>query len=853
MVFNNVYNTINELALMFVYQTCGKEILLNFLNIIPREHINDVIVKCKNLIFINFTALLESNNYLSNKNEFRTIERYHHIISILNIYLFILNNNIHNGDDILYNIYVCYYKLINRETNIIIPPENFSINFNRSGTSIDSIYYYGQNIDLTDDDMTLFKEYIFNMSLKLYNNYIMFIGYIYYNLHLYDFLNLYNNITIDNINNCYYNKLSNIYTDDNLSSINNFQNELILLFNSELQNYLNNNFNNDTRILRIKLKLEEIKIRHSNVTILPIYFIHNTIDDINLNKDTYIQNSINNNEQIFLSTRINTLVLENSSNISNNWSDDHDFGVVEDDDDDDYDYGIDDDSPVHSRHQSLSSSNRSNIYYNSPLKNLYNSANKTHSRSLHNKDTLKKEHIDLIKKNYSVCNNFYEGMKNNTFKNKLTKKCKSALFDIEKNTCEPTTNISNRLDIYKNFLIYKYVINTVSCQIKDVDKNDDLLRLFEYYKINDKCLKSVLKQYKITFKDQIGQDVGGLTKQFFTNVSKQLKKYFEPFDEGSNRYVFKKNLDPIQAKFIGELLAFFIINNITINFNISYLYLGRILYNYKLKTSKKKKDTGSKTLDKALSKIDKPNIYMNDFDLILYYYLDCSEDDKKILLNIIKNIENIDKEKLKSGDDQFYDFYIELLDKTKKKYNFDGDIMKAFLEGFYIDKIYLKNKDIGEIRVVDLNNILSLTEIDYKKIEQYIFKDNIDKNIKQKYKHIYGFFRFLILKLNNAKYIEYNDSFIRSSNSDDTSLCLRYRNKKDFISTLLIFWTGSINVQNDTSYRIKIVEYDRFSLPVAHTCFNTLDIHHSTNSVQSLYNQFLTVFINSTSYDFSLA
>jgi hypothetical protein len=489
---------------------------------------------------------------------------------------------------------------------------------------------------------------------------------------------------------------------------------------------------------------------------------------------------------------------------------------------------------------------------------IYNSTfNSLKSRSLHSKSKLRESKETLLNTEPAIlCKNLYHlsGIQNDSIRNKITKKCLSALFIESEDDTTCSDNVLNlkRLDKYIILFKSKYVIKNILYGLTNVIINKELEHILDYFIEEENVFKSKLKNFKISYDGSIGQDVGGLTKQFFTNVSKQLKDtYFELFKDSGDRYILKKNISYDDSKFIGNLIAFFIINDIKIDFNLSYQYLGRILYDYKIKIPKESK--------MSVDKVDiKHNMYMNDLDFILYYYLDCTDDNKMYLLNIIKNIANrTDKTELVT--DEFYEYYIDFIKNIKENYNYDGFGMKGLLEGFYIDKKLLRNKKLKELRVVDLDKLITCYDIDYVALEKNIF-DKMKDNIKQT--QVYRAFKELIIYKDDEYYSNLNNLFITNKiNSSNIDEAIKYKSKKDFVTYLLIYWSGTSSVnEKKPAHKIKINNniYDNNnvlsqSLPLSHTCFNELELFEYMNTPEILYERFLKTFVITPRYSFTMA
>jgi hypothetical protein len=358
-----------------------------------------------------------------------------------------------------------------------------------------------------------------------------------------------------------------------------------------------------------------------------------------------------------------------------------------------------------------------------------------------------------------------------------------------------------------------------------VHKGKDLETLYNHW-LNDANQMTLNSKYYIINIDENGRqedgiDAGGLTKSFFTNVSKQMKDmYFKQAYENSDKYILDTS-DPNVARFIGELLCVLILREIYLDFSISTVYLGHLLYD-NLKAEEQ----------------------------FLYYLLDIESD---LVYNYhLKYCEN--KYECKSEDDENYYYAMACNPEYIVKetmvdiYQQESDVFKAFCKGFFIEKKIFYNKffNIGKskIRIYDMDKLLTMIKLTKKALKSDIFDkvqisgDNTDI--------IYKWFEELMTSDTKQDYEDMYKLYDTSYIKDDEEKQNEYKklvSQQVFKQKVLLYWTGSRGILNQ-EYFIHIQSGISY-LIISHTCTNTLELPNSTQirSKQMLFDKFMEMFI----------
>lgn len=388
----------------------------------------------------------------------------------------------------------------------------------------------------------------------------------------------------------------------------------------------------------------------------------------------------------------------------------------------------------------------------------------------------------------------------------------------------------DRIMKIRKFLQMRYpMVKSYEYKLR-VPQGKDFETLYNYW-LNDANEITLNAKYYIISLDENGNqedgiDAGGLTKSFFTNIIKQMKdKYFKLAYENSDKYILNTN-DPKIAKFIGELLCVLILREIYLDFNISTVYLGHLLYD-NLKPEEQflyyLLDIDSEVRQNYyLQYCAKTYEYESEYDENYYYAMAC-------------NPEYIVKETMT-------DIYQQ-----------DGDIFKAFCSGFFIEKKIFYNKffNIGKskIRIYDVDKLLTMTKLSKKALKSGVFDrvtifgmPKTESNINI----VYKFLEELMIVDNKQIYQQMYDKFDASYIKDDKikqQIHQELVSQQVFKQKVLQFWTGSRGILNQP-YDIH-TSHSTGTLIKAHTCFNRLDLPSSQHisSKQMLFDKFMEMFI----------
>jgi hypothetical protein len=391
---------------------------------------------------------------------------------------------------------------------------------------------------------------------------------------------------------------------------------------------------------------------------------------------------------------------------------------------------------------------------------------------------------------------------------------------------------------YKPIYNYEKDENVDFFHITAVERDKELQAFFE----QTRELKDLNVKYKIKYSnaiDGIAIDYGGVLKQFFTNISKQVKDtYFERVanDNGyiSDRYILKASLSAEQAKFVGELLTLFVIYNIHIPFTLSNIYLGYMMFEY-----------------------DK----ISDEELLLYYLLDLDTTERQYLVNAC-SVE----------DQDILDEYCnpELLKETfiKQVYRFDHKVFKAFISGFSIEKNhfhYVHRVINDKIRLYDMDKLLSCREeTTSAAYNKYIFRelslytrdaDGESELLDKTQQDSILLFTYLKEMFTTDTNTTFEDMYKlhKTDSVDMQKTKSQYKTKQAFCSALLLFWTALERIDmNKEPYVVTYVPHGEQIL--SHTCSKELELPGSANinTKQDLYNTFMNIFIFNMQNEFGM-
>jgi hypothetical protein len=357
----------------------------------------------------------------------------------------------------------------------------------------------------------------------------------------------------------------------------------------------------------------------------------------------------------------------------------------------------------------------------------------------------------------------------------------------------------------KNHLINKYKPQgAVHRIILERGKEFDILYDYWVHRLNKGELNVA---FTMQYKNELY-----ISKEFFGIIGKQLqeKKIFVLLAD-SERYVLSSNISDDMAYFVGQLLAFFIIHNIYLSFNISVLYLGHLMF---------RKDTIS---------ADK---------MFLYFILDL---DSKLLQSV---------NDMSAEEDQYS---IDEIAKSvvAEKYALDKTYFNQFIKGFFISQ-----HDINKMSIYDMDKMMTMYELSDTTYKTHIFdkldlvyesngkRQNLDSNDDRAM--LYAHLEDLFLADND---ISFRQMFIQF-NTDNNPVAEKYKYKKDFCRAVLKFWTGAPGITGtpgiNTSMSYTVVISENAQNISSSICSNTIEFPVYANSriktKQEIYNAFMSIF-----------
>ena len=295
--------------------------------------------------------------------------------------------------------------------------------------------------------------------------------------------------------------------------------------------------------------------------------------------------------------------------------------------------------------------------------------------------------------------------------------------------------------------------------------------------------------------------------------------YFKKPYDGSDKYILNTT-DPNIARFIGELLCVLIIREIYLDFNISTVYLGYLLYD-NLKAEEQflyyLLDIDSETrYNYHLKYCEKEFKYESENDENYYYAMACNPE--YIVKDVLTNI-----------------------------YETNANVFKAFCKGFFIEKKIFYNKffNIGKskIRIYDIDKMLTMIKLGKKALKTYIF-DKVQLNVEKTHT-VYKWFEEIMISDTKQKYADmykqFDASYIGDQNKQDAHTELV--SQQVFKQKVLLYWTGSRGILNQPYY-IDILN-NIGTLIKSQTCSSTLNLPSSSNlsSKQMLFDKFMEMFI----------
>jgi hypothetical protein len=398
----------------------------------------------------------------------------------------------------------------------------------------------------------------------------------------------------------------------------------------------------------------------------------------------------------------------------------------------------------------------------------------------------------------------------------------------------------NRIIKIRKYLQKKYPMSmAMSDEFKlTVTKDQEFDILYDYW-LGPGNKRSLNAKYFIRYAGTPGIDASGLTKQFFTQIGKQMRdRYFKTAYNESDRYILNSKNIPTDdmAQFIGELLAVFIIKGIYIDFNLSLMYLASLMYDNNTFRAEEK---------------------------FLYYLLDIEKETR--YNNYLRHCEH--KYEYEEEDD-YDENYLKAMACTPAYvvneylpdiYNHKKEHFDAFCRGFFINKRIFNSKFVNiksKIRIYDLDKLISMPKLGKKYLKSKVF-DQIfistqqgrritDKNPDAK---VYTYLRDIMIKDKKSEYSKLYKAYDTSWFADESKIELYKQNYADladpnkFKKSVMMFWSGTEGV-SEQQYKVTIYSTIGDTIK-GHTCFNTIDLPTSDKieSKQRLFNILVTYFI----------
>jgi hypothetical protein len=392
-------------------------------------------------------------------------------------------------------------------------------------------------------------------------------------------------------------------------------------------------------------------------------------------------------------------------------------------------------------------------------------------------------------------------------------------------------NNYNRINVIRKYLIKKYkhsfdyIVDYEDFhKILNVERKKELEAFYDFWE--SKLNKGNLNvPFIVRYKNSVGQDAGGVTKQFLTNVSKQLISYFT-LVEHSKRYKLNAQVTADMANFIGQVIGILIIYDVSLPFGLSMVYLGHMMFKAK---------------------------HLSVEELFLYYLLDLDRTSRKQYVEG-SEMPTESGEALCTPQDVVNDY-------MPDKYNHTGTVFKSFLKGFFLEhKLFYRSfyniKD--KIRMYDVDKLLSSIETSELSMKRYVFENLnlIDTNdepidIDQREAEVFRFLRDLMIVDTQAEYDRYFNAY--TAEPEMMTRKALFKTKMAFCDAILMFWTGVENVTMNEPY---IVIIDKASENIySHTCPKVLELPLATHikTKSQLYNVFMTLFIYDEQNNFTLA
>lgn len=391
----------------------------------------------------------------------------------------------------------------------------------------------------------------------------------------------------------------------------------------------------------------------------------------------------------------------------------------------------------------------------------------------------------------------------------------------------------------------------------------------------------------------------GVTRNTFDLLAKALKteKVFIPLDEDSKRYTInydykvnigidevpyergRKSIQLLFWNFIGEFLQFCIVNNITLDFYLSYNLLYVLL----------------------VYDVDK----INKHNLITYYLLDNNNTETRFMIESIKTpahieeyFENFNSYKKIVAKDKVitqrnFLEYLEMKARYQlnnetynKKYVFSSKLSELIM-GFQLLKYTKMYRILAKYKVnvqtldrllsesnVTIDNLKKFTESIFylpsgngvpllycetgmKHIISYDTHGNKTEEPNPKYnpEHKKIFENFKRIIASGARTFPIDLAAAKSSSDSAESSGAKRRRSEEYLrfaKRLFHFWSASsaITFMPPAPYKVVIINRTG-SLPTTHTCFYTIDIPDDLTSYKELYKK-LVIAVNNVEDELGL-
>lgn len=310
----------------------------------------------------------------------------------------------------------------------------------------------------------------------------------------------------------------------------------------------------------------------------------------------------------------------------------------------------------------------------------------------------------------------------------------------------------------------------------------------------------------------MGTDYGAISNQFFTRIAKQIQdRYFEML-ENSNRYILKHSVTIEEATFLGQLFSMFILYNVHIDFYLSFMILGHVMFFEK-------------------------NISYDE--LFLYYILDLEPKKGKQNMEIcsMPDIPCVPKEIVQSYIEDIYDYQSKVFKTFTRMFLFKK---KTFYSTFY---------DIHDkVRMYDLDKLLTYHKISPASYKKYVFE-------RMRFRFKKGDENYEVLTRDSQEcYLcrVFEDMLTSSDEFDDLYANCKindvrkeaFKTKTNYCKALFMFWTGLEGINVTGGYLITI--NPNIDEIISHACFYELEFPYEKDyleNMQQLYDAFMMIFI----------